>query len=315
MKWLCVIIGLVMLVITNYGCNGCGEGGKEKDGGDITDLDTIDRRYSELESLDTIDAGTDTGKDMEADDTYTYEIIPCTVDEFIRGEGCEPGMKCTTYFPEAGDPDNFMLACMPENQNMGEFHEDCELIPYSGGGVYDSCAPGYVCLHDPVSNRDICEKLCSMDNREECEKLDREAACIWNPGIMLDPESRAIICKEFDDCDILCQTGCDEGYGCYVGGDGLHYGTVCAPFIPLEEENQGMEGDECEVYNNCQPGYICNTALTPPSCEKVCDLHPGVNDNCEVELCITGQSCTVINWVIETDGSSYTPDQDLGVCE
>lgn len=297
-----VLLTFNLLFLINFsftGCDGCGDNGEEQDSGVDIQKDVTEDISEDIEK----DIGTDVD---DSDDPQT-----CSWQEFVTGTGCGDGEKCTTYFPDESDQNNYLLACMPVSENMPVYHESCELLVYEPTkGLYDSCSPGFVCLSD--GEEAICEKLCSNIHRDQCDNLveGNEAACIWKPEIDLDPNKNALLCKEFDNCDMLCQTGCSDDTICYVGGDGISYGTVCASFVPLTDGNNGGDGELCEEYNNCNTGFLCHNSEEPAKCRPICNTID--NAECDFE-CQGEQTCTAITWTIE-GSTPYTPDENLGIC-
>jgi hypothetical protein len=79
--------------------------------------------------------------------------------------------------------------------------------------------------------------------------------------------------KDFE-CDVLAQTGCKPGEGCYPyveypGGycEPERYGSACAP------AGTGTQGTPCGDVTTCAPGFVCVITGAGTHCTKNCDLN------------------------------------------
>jgi len=99
-------------------------------------------------------------------------------------------------------------------------------------------------------------------------------------GVCTDPE-----------CDLIMQSGCADGEGCYLADPSTGSG-VCAT------AGTGGDGDSCSSATDCQGGFGC--AGSPAACRAWC--------NPASPTCDTGYNCAHLT------NSSGDPIPGVGVC-
>lgn len=159
----------------------------------------------------------------------------------LLGEDCGPGRACYLY---QGEP-----TC--QWRGDGQVGETCEQV--------HDCAPGHACYGSR------CVALCDP----ELDALGPNA-CVarCGEGVIAHPEYESVgICLPPSCLGEAHQCGAEEG--CYWA-----YGFVC------HWAGDGVQGDACESFNDCNPGYGCLHVEGVSACRGFCDgpSHPA----CEV---------------------------------
>lgn len=246
---------------------GCGGGdGNDHDGGHDADEDAGDAI--------TVDGpGGDVPGDAGGDTDVTPSACPDGPCDLISN-GCADAMACYFLQPAGGEePPEPMCA----TTGAGEQGDACT--------TYMDCAPGFHC--DGAVCRHYC---CGADDTTSCPS---ESLCLIE-FVHEDESTGAFLCRECDSCDLVDQTGCGEGLGCYIGSnDGC---KLCIASV-----SDLTEGEACGPANDCVPGFGCfNVAPTgmaqDPRCAKFCT--PGESGGCA-----DGQDCTAVGGF-----------DDLGAC-
>ena len=124
----------------------------------------------------------------------------------------------------------------------------------------------------------VCRHYCCGGDGSHCPTGQLCAVVIGNPD---NSTTRAGYCIVPDNCDLVMQTGCDPGEGCYdVGDNGT---SLCAT-----PQDDVAEGEPCAHANDCVPGLFCasRAAGDPYRCRRYCD--ESAKMPCAAELTCVG---------------------------
>ncbi|MFK8000868.1 MAG: hypothetical protein AB8H86_14820 [Polyangiales bacterium] len=161
----------------------------------------------------------------------------------VLGTGCEGSESCFV----AGSADSAMTVCGgPGATPIGG---DCTTA--------DGCQSGLSCIGGK------CQPLCCGDSDADCPTggVCNGLSNLEGIGVCLLP----------DGCNLVMQTGCDDGLGCYpLSSEG---GTRCAT------SGAAAVGAACEASNDCAGGTIC---LDDGTCHSLCELE---SDTCGDQRC------------------------------
>lgn len=193
---------------------------------------------------------------------------------FDQGGGDDKGGECSIWeqdcppdengIPWSDQPDLVPdeIRCCPEVGNPRLPGEACTVQDYFGSCL-DDCAEGSLCMDIDGDGEGVCQPLCSgSPDNPEC--APDEACLIYFAGVPL--------C--FPKCDPLIQD-CQAGWGCYPDADVAGgTGFICMPTI-----GASMQGQDCWLLSNCEPGLICVTPDYLPECvtlvgccTELCDI-------------------------------------------
>ncbi len=79
-------------------------------------------------------------------------------------------------------------------------------------------------------------------------------------------------------CNVVTQTGCDPGLGCYPWGAGI---LACVP------AGTGCQDEVCVNGNDCTPAYLCLGTAMPLRCSQICNP-------ASVNTCPSGHRCVAV---------------------
>lgn len=185
-------------------------------------------------------------------------------------QDCSPSMRCTAVSePGGGDAVNRCVADAPVSRGGS-----CEPRDPAVGGSTDDCTAGTSCSFN------LCSDICDSED----VSCGNDQVCISLAGQELQ------VCRA--SCDVLTQTGCQPGEGCYVAsGDGL----CVEPVDPTR-----LEGESCMFLNDCEPGTQCSDVGTGPVCMRFCDTTlcddgDGVPDQCGCSGCAADETCIPVS--------------------
>jgi len=199
----------------------------------------------------------------------TGNMCPPGACDLATGSGCAAGEACYFLSPSEGEPS--VPVCLPAGAGMDG--ATC--------ANYEECASGYFCAASGGSG--VCRKLCCAENDAQCPSGQTCQVQITNADGM---PTGVGLCRGSDSCDVLMQTGCADGEGCYPTGSG----TTCAAPTP----DAGGQGDACMNANGCQPGFICAGAEGGAnSCNQACRLPMGE------PACGDGLVCNMLTGITE----------------
>jgi len=191
---------------------------------------------------------------------------PC---DLATGSGCAAGEACYFLSPAEGEPS--VPTCQPAGAGMDG--ATC--------ATYGECASGYFCAASGASG--VCRKLCCADNDAQCPSGQTCQVQITDADGM---PTGVGLCRGSDSCDVLMQTGCAEGEGCYPTGTG----TTCA----APTADAGGQGEVCTNANGCQPGLICaGSEGGENTCHQACRLPSGE------PMCAEGLVCGMLTGITE----------------
>lgn len=208
--------------------------------------------------------GTDSGGG--GDDGGSGGMCPDGDCNILTNDGCDVGQACQYL---ADGP-----TCV--EAGLGGDDEPCS-------GPTD-CQEGFGCV-GPSDGDSFCQPYCCESDGDCPTGQSCNVSVGDGSGVVL-----FYVCELADDCDLVEQTGCDPGEGCYPNSS--TEGTViCDP------AGSGTQGDTCESRSACESGFVC--AGEPLTCTKICDPTAGAPD------CPDGTSCS--------GRLSGFPD-DVGLC-
>lgn len=191
--------------------------------------------------------GTDAGIDAGGGGACTGPTGACNA---LEASSCGAGMACVISGSSATMWETVCIMAGAGTQGSA-----CD--PTMQG----QCAEGFQC------NDNVCQELC-------CDTSD------CNPGDFCGLVAGADLgfCSTPDDCDLLAQTGCGMGQGCYPSSGGLS----CLGAGDL------AEGAACMFTNDCLPGFGC---LGPTggaaACRAWCDM-AAMPTTCPMGFACTG---------------------------
>lgn len=176
----------------------------------------------------------------------------------MRGEMCPAAQACNVVngigcMAEEG----CFLARLPDSEDAAAM---CAMAGTGAIGTTcmaaNACAPGLNCIGGE------CRAMCCGGEDGDCPEGGRCGGRTSIDGIGF--------CLVADDCDMLAQTGCDEGEGCYpLSAEG---GTICGSAGTI------VDGAACTSANDCVPGSLC---LGDGFCHSLCT--PESTDECPAE--------------------------------
>jgi hypothetical protein len=212
----------------------------------------------------------------------TGDCVDCMCNILLQD--CPDGLKCMPVANDGGDVWNIAL-CRPIDTNPGQPGDECmaEISPVSG---FDDCALGSMCWDvDPNTGAGTCAPLCTGDEANPICDDNPNASCafIGEDGVLP-------VC--LPTCHPIDGGDC-PGQSCYMIGDS-NPEWYCAP------DGSGGQtteyGDACDVFNDCDAGWVCVTAEAVPFCNdgarcctRICDLtDASTHEDCDVD---GGQAC------------------------
>ncbi|MCS6798566.1 MAG: hypothetical protein NZ898_08545 [Myxococcota bacterium] len=260
---------------------GCG--GKDKP---VVDAGT-DTGSAEGGGMDATGAegGTEAGLDAGGDarrDAGPPRLREC--DPWTEGS-CGAEEKCSVVIDVLGPEDaEVLFACVPRRLGVKEegvacarFGRDATPTTMGDDARTDDCAQGLFCWRAPDRPTiSVCQRLCGA---EGIDCMSDEWCAILNS------EPRFGTCRRAEGCDVVFQTGCREGSGCYVvpstQGDLL---GVCLEFSP-PDGGTGAVGEPCMFLDSCRPGTQCLNEILPDGglggearCRELCRAAGGSAD-------------------------------------
>jgi hypothetical protein len=200
-----------------------------------------------IDAASAFDAGTDAGPAAQACDPFG-----------TTGTPCDTGNKCSLVRINGGD-DGFYFGCVPiptvglKAETAPCSATQLDATPEEAGDdhVSDNCDVGLVCL--PLDSTGWkCHRMClgdavSCGSGGICEFVNLGED---NPDIGA--------CSASSGCDVVSQTGCDSGEGCYVRTTTEGELTGDCATVVLPEGETGEPGSPCDFINNCIPGTMCS---------------------------------------------------------
>ena len=162
-------------------------------------------------------------------------------------QDCPVGEKCNAWNASGGGSWD-ALGCFPIDPAPVGVGETC-LVQGSGTSGIDDCELGAMCWDvDAATNQGTCVALCT--GSPVAPVCPAGSSCvIANDGVLN-------LC--LPGCDPLLQD-CAPGQACYPVGAGF----TCAPDASA---GAGVDGDECEFINVCDPGLMCINAGAVEGC-------------------------------------------------
>jgi hypothetical protein len=129
----------------------------------------------------------------------------------------------------------------------------------------DDCADGMACFALQGETTPTCRQLCKSDGSgTACPDM---AMCT----LRITDLPAASFCRATPTCQLLQQTGCPAGQGCYL----IPTGGVCAP------AGTAAPGAACAAANDCVPGATCVVVMgTAGKCVSLCSTAPGGTPGC-----------------------------------
>lgn len=176
-------------------------------------------------------------------------VTPCD----LIAQDCGNDAKCTSY-PTGGGL-SWAVACVPVVADPNLLGEPCVVKGMPGE---DSCAKGTLCWNpEPGTGVGECAALCTCSFDDlQCSGPDTQ--CV-RYGTEL------AVCLPV--CDPLAPSPCGAREVCVPLGGTTRF--VCHMDI---SGPTGALGDDCEYYNDCDPGLFCGPCTSGPCCVSVCDL-------------------------------------------
>lgn len=212
-------------------------------------------------SASSTEPSTSTGSPFVEPVDDHFEPEQCTTWE----EQCPEGQKCMPYADDGGNSWNSQK-CV-DITGDGMLGEPCTVVGNFVSGM-DDCAQGFICFHvDSQTQMGTCQPFC---------KGSPEQAYCEQEGYFCQQDGGGVLNLCLESCDPLVQD-CSQGQGCYP-----LYQFVCVP--PGAPEDTGYEGDPCQFFNGCQPGFACIQGDYVPNCDSFacctpfCDLN---NPDCQ----------------------------------
>ncbi len=130
-----------------------------------------------------------------------------------------------------------------------------------------ACRVGLACFQ--VGGRAVCLRPCCEEST-----CGFGARCVAGARLANGMEPPWGRCTTARRCDVLAQSGCSDGEGCYiVDASGT---TSCRP------AGRGGAGDPCRQQEDCRPGFYCGGALGEGRCVRICALD-GSDGGCPSE--------------------------------
>lgn len=150
----------------------------------------------------------------------------------------------------------------------------------------NDCREGFLC----DGGERICRAVCCDGNHDDCPLGQM---CLINLVNEDGTPTGLGFCQGCDGCDILDQSTCPGGQGCYPGTADMC--LICVP-----STMNLTEGATCSAANDCGPGFLC--AGEPAQCHKVCAMAEGAEPSCA-----DGQTCNPVTGFPETAGICIPP--------
>lgn len=220
------LLSLASILVLSFGCGDDG-GSTDTDGGTVD----VDSGTTDGGTTDTDGGTTDAG---DAIDPTT--MCPAGACDLLTGGGCDTGEAC--YYGAESSGDAPMPICVPVGE--GVEGDECTNLNDCGAGM--TCANGE------------CRTVCCGTNDANCGE-DTACTLINLAGATVEGYGA---CLPNTTCDLLEQSGCDEGEGCYPVSEGA------ACLTPI---NTVAIGEVCEAANQCEPGAVCVSG----TCASICD--------------------------------------------
>ena len=248
---------------------------------------------------------------------------------------CPPGQTCDVLVRvfEGTNQLSIYSGCVKTTQERG-LGDPCDpdftgTTPYQTEGLTDlvwrdQCGPGLVCAPDAkIRGGSTCQPNCVSGFIEEDPTP---------PVACEDPDSFCVpydifreACRKSDGCDVVKQTGCRPGFGCYlrVRDDGTGFTSVCFP----QPEETTRDGAACQSYNACRPGSSCNGPLRKSLaqwepmdlvCRPACGgpgMPAGITDDAGQDDGGVADSCSCFPFSQSGLSTSGIPNPPYGQCE
>ena len=132
----------------------------------------------------------------------------------------------------------------------------------------NDCQEGFMC------DGDVCRAVCCNGSSDSCPV--GQSCLISLTDSDMNPTGVGL-CRFPDTCDLLAQTGCPAGQGCYpAGGDGS---VLCSA------PGSVADGTACSFTNDCAIGSVCAGPSGSATCRKTCDRTGGD------PMCPDGETC------------------------
>lgn len=208
------------------------------------------------------DAGTTTDG-ATGTDAATDAALPDPDDcDPVENTGCDADEKCSWKL-ESLDPIAGRTTCVPEG--TAEVDESCTREDVDSGG-YDDCVGGSWC------NAGVCTPIC-----HETDAVCAEGVCQDYMGVFDDREGVGACIPT---CNLITQD-CDGAEGCYLS---LTTGSATCSATASGAETK-MQGDDCDLINDCPVGYGCHLNDDPVSptglvCAYYCDAAGSGGPSC-----------------------------------
>ncbi|QDG53126.1 hypothetical protein FIV42_20985 [Persicimonas caeni] len=149
-------------------------------------------------------------------------------------------------------------------EDAADTSNPCEGVHCDGTQVCDPETGACVDPPECVVNSD-----CSGSGEQCVTDAEGVAFCCAAIGV---PENQ---------CDPICQTGCDVGEACRASYDESTYefeGWVCKP------AGDGLQGEPCGGVQDCAAGFTCGSGATPQGeCQEICRMD--IDNWCSTGTC------------------------------
>lgn len=189
------------------------------------------------------------GQDTNMQDANSSGMCPASHMCDLVSQDCSGDDGC--YFGVDMDGNSLGVCASP---GTAAFGETCDAAA--------ACVAGLSCIGG------TCVQACCGSN----DHCTMGGECIGR----IQGEDTVGFCVTFDNCDIVAQTGCEEGEGCYESGEN----NLCTT------AGSAAVGAACQRSNDCAPGNICvRMEGQEPACQDACNPANGSND------CNSGQQC------------------------
>ena len=221
-------------------------------------------------------------------------------------DGGPPMMIDTGPPPTGMCPDGMcdyvdQTGCMAgEGCYIGGMGPQCAPAGMGGDGAtcmnINDCQAGFTCVVQTMGMPGECHKMCcAIGSVRDCP-MGQTCATRFVDDMMRD--LGVGFCSAPDSCDVLMQTGCEMGEGCYVTDfdDGS---VMCLTPSAMA----GGEDAPCEGLDECMPGFGCvSTDMTTFTCQRFCNAMMGAMSGCA-----EGQTCNPLSMGVRNIGICLDP--------
>ncbi|TNF34704.1 MAG: DUF4215 domain-containing protein [Deltaproteobacteria bacterium] len=256
-------------------------------------------------------------------DGITAGAEECDDADFTTSDGCtvckiDPGWVCVT----SSVPTVCAQTCGDGGPDPNEGCDDGDLQGGDGCGPSCQIEPGWSCTPPTLASASVCAAAECGDGlragAELCDDGDQTpndgcTDCAPDPGAICDVTVSPNVCVatcgngvinagEFcDDDNIVGGDGCtpncrvETGWAC-VGLPSVCGAKQCGDLVIAGDEScedgNGQPGDGC-AQCKVEPGWVCNTAVTPNACVRSCgDGVRGPLEECDDSNIQSGDGCS-----------------------